>query len=415
MMNHPTSPAAPNTELNENGGANVSFRAPEQLTAIPHVVHIFFGQVRKLSPLMAELRSLHGDVRQTLIVPGYDQDPEYLAAKLPDVDIRYLRMRSREWSARQTPLLKLLRFKEFTLRAMGELRRQGGDIFVAHDMPAVLPLLTRLYRTPERFVFHAHELWTEAAEKLAPFRPLWLMLERLTVRRAARIIVPEANRARIVHEEYGAPTPPIVVMNIPADPPPFRRGSLLRERLELNPDALCVLYQGLLGETRCVMELVEAIAMLPANVHLVLIGLGEEPFMRKLESAMERLEGRLHIFSWMHPEELRAYTASADMGVLLYRNSGRNNFYAAPNKLYEYLFAGLPVVSSAFPGLRAEIEGGGYGFCADPSSPEDIARAIKQASALPPGAEIAGRARAAWRWSDQADILRRVYQELTKE
>ncbi|MFZ1731654.1 MAG: glycosyltransferase [Bacteroidota bacterium] len=381
----------------------------------PHVVHIFFGQVRKLSPLMAELRSLHGDVRQTLIVPGYDQDPEYLAERLPDVDIRYLRMRSREWSARQTPILKLLRFKEFTLRAMLELRRIGGDIIVAHDMPAVLPLLPRLFLAPERVVFHAHELWTEAAENLAPFRPFWRRLERMTVRRAARVIVPEPNRARIVHEEYGSPGLPEVVMNIPADPQPFERGTLLRERLKLPPEAVCVLYQGLLGETRCVMELVEALSALPPHVHLVLIGSGEDAFMRKLQSAEERLGGRLHIFSWMHPEELRAFTASADAGVLLYRNSGRNNYFAAPNKLYEYLFAGLPVVSSAFPGLQAAVEGGGYGFCADPGSPDDIARAITQALALPAGADISQRSRAAWQWSDQADVLRRVYHELTKD
>ncbi len=381
----------------------------------PHVVHIFFGQVRKLSPLMAELRSLGEDFRQTLIVPGYDQDAEYLAERLPDVEIRYLRMRSREWSARQTPLLKLLRFKEFTLRAMWELRRQKGDILVAHDMPAVLPLLLRLLFAPGRVVYHAHELWTEAAENLAPFRPFWRVLERLTVRRAARIIVPEANRARIVHEEYGAPALPEVVMNIPAELPPFERGTLLRERLQLPEDAVCVLYQGLLGDGRCVLELVAAVALLPSRVHLILIGLGEEGYIQQLHNAAEELDGRVHFFSWMHPEELVAFTASADVGVLLYRNQGRNNYYAAPNKLYEYLFTGLPVVSSAFPGLQSAVEGGNFGFCADPANPEDIARAISEALELPAGADIAARSRTAWKWSEQAEKLRRVYHELTKD
>ncbi|MBE0642687.1 MAG: glycosyltransferase [Bacteroidetes bacterium] len=380
-----------------------------------HVVHVFFGQVRKLSPLMAELRSLAGELRQTLIVPGYDQDPEYLAATLPDVDVRYVRMRSREWSARQTPLLKLLRFKEFTLRAMRELRRTDGDIFVAHDMPAMLPMLPRLLCHPERVIFHAHELWTEAAENLAPFRPFWRILERMTVRRAARVIVPEPNRARIVHEEYRSPRLPEIVMNIPADPPPFVRGTLLRERLSLHTDSVCVLYQGLLGETRCVLELVAAVERLPAHVHLVLIGLGEDSFMEKIGQAAERMRGRLHVFGWMHPEELRAFTASADMGVLLYRNSGRNNYYAAPNKLYEYLFAGLPVVSSAFPGLQTVVEVGGYGFCADPASPDDIARAITQAMTIAPGEELARRSRAAWRWSEQVVVLQRLYCEIAQQ
>ncbi len=384
-------------------------------SARPHIVHVFFGQVRKLSPLMAELRSLGDTHRQTLIVPAYDQDPDYLTIQIPDVDIRFLRMRTREWSARQTPLLKLLRFKEFTLRAMRELRRCGGDIVVAHDMPAALPALPLLFGGKRRVVFHAHELWTEAAENLAPLRPFWRVLERTTVRRAARVIVPEPNRARIVHEEYGAPALPAVVMNIPADPPPFARGTLLRERLGLDARAVCVLYQGLLAESRCVLELAEAVALLPEHLHLVLIGLGDDAYMHELRAAADRANGRVHLFEWMHPEELRGFTASADIGVLLYRNRGRNNYYAAPNKLYEYLFAGLPVVASAFPGLQSAVEGGGYGACADPARPDDIARAIAQAAAIAPGADIATRSRAAWNWSDQAAVLRRVYEELLEK
>lgn len=378
----------------------------------PHIVHVFFGQARKLSPLMAELRSFAHEFRQTLIVPAYDQDPDYLATHIPEVEILYLRMRSREWSARQTPFLKLLRFKEFMLRAMAAVRRTRGDLVVVHDMPAVLPLLPRLLGSPDRVVFHAHELWTEAAENLAPLRPVWRVLERFTVRHAARVIVPESNRARIVHEEYGAPLMPAVVMNIPPAPPPYERGMLPRESLALPGDAIIVLYQGLLGESRCIEELVAALAQLPERFHLVLIGTGEEAFMTRLRDAARHTAGRLHILGWMHPEELRAFTAAADIGVLLYRNQGRNNYYAAPNKLYEYLFSGLPVVSSAFPGLRDAIEGGGYGACADPARADDIARAILRAAEIAPGADIAARARATWRWSDQAAVLLTVYQEL---
>jgi glycosyltransferase involved in cell wall biosynthesis len=380
----------------------------------PHIVHVFFGQVRKLSPLMAELRSLRSEMQQTLIIPDYDQDSDYLSATLPDVEIRYIRMRSRQWSARQTAPLKLLRFKEFTFRGMWALRKYPSALIVLHDMPAVLPALGILMLRPARVVFHAHELWSEAAEQLAPMRPFWRVLERWTMRRAARVIVPEANRARIVHEEYASPMPPAVVMNIPPDPPPFRRGELLRERFSLDAQALCVLYQGLLAESRCIVELVRAVGLLPAHVHLVLVGSGEVSFMELLEKECAPISQRVHLLSWMHPEELRECTASADVGVLLYRNSGRNNYYAAPNKLYEYLFAGLPVVASAFPGLRSAVEGGSFGACADPADPAEIADALQQAAAITPGDAIAQRARAQWRWSDQVATLRTAYHELLR-
>lgn len=382
-----------------------------------HVTHVFFGQARKLSPLMAELRSLRTEFRLTLIVPEYDQAPEYLESALDGVDIRYLTMRTRRWSARQTALLKLLRFAEFTIRGMLAVRREYADIIVAHDMPAVLPLFAHLLVRPARVIFHAHELWTEMAEDNVPLRSLWRRLERWTVRRTARVIVPEPNRARILHEEYGARELPAVVMNVPPDPPPFERRTSLRDMLGLPEDAVIVLYQGLIAESRCILELVRAIMTLPEQMHLVLIGIGEDAYLERLREIAEaapRSERRMHMLPWMHAEDLRAMTVSADVGVLLYRNRGRNNYYAAPNKVFEYLFAGLPLVASDFPGLRTIVADRGYGACADPESPEDIARAIAIAAGISPSEQIAMEARAAWSWKDQSDILRREYNTLVE-
>lgn len=380
----------------------------------PRIVHIAFNQARKLPPLLAELRSLREEFDQVLLLPDYDQDPDWLRAQLPGVSIELLRMRSREWSDVQTPVWKLLRFKEFTLRAFAAARRARGDVYVGHDMPGMLPLLPWVEARPSKVVFHAHELWTEAAEANAPLRPLWRIAERHIVRRVARVIVPESNRARIMHEEYGASTPPAVAMNIPADPAPFRRSDYLREKLGLADDAVIVLYQGLLADTRCLEESVNAFAELPPRFHLVMVGQGDESSTERLREAARALPGRVSFLAWMPPERLRDLTASADVGLLLYRNLGRNNYYAAPNKLFEYLFAGLPVVSSAFPGLEAIVAGEGYGACADPADPSAIARAIREAATLPTGGDIARRSRARWRWEAQADVLRGVYHDVLR-
>ena len=382
--------------------------------ARPRVVHVYFGQARKLPPLVAELRSLREDFDQVLILPDYDQDHDWLRDNLPGVETVLVRMRTREWSDRQTPPLKLLRFKEFTLRAYAALRRAKGDVLVAHDMPAMLPLWPWVEARPSKVVFHAHELWTEAAEANAPLRPLWRLAEHRVVRRVARVVVPESNRARILREEYGAALPPAVVMNIPADPAPFRRTDFLREKLGLPDDAVIVLYQGLLAESRCLLESVQAFALLPGNYHFVLVGQGDETYTDQLRTLACTLAGRVHVLDWMPPERLRDVTASADVGLLLYRNLGRNNYYAAPNKLFEYLFAGLPVVSSAFPGLQAIVEGGGFGSCADPADADSISRALRRASEIPAGEDIARRSREQWRWEEQADVLRQMYHGLLR-
>jgi len=77
-------------------------------------------------------------------------------------------------------------------------------------------------------------------------------------------------------------------------------------------------------------------------------------------------------------EEVAPYTASADMGILLYRNDCRNNYYCAPNKLFEYMMMGLPVIAPDFPGIVPLVEGGEIGLCVDPASPAAIAAAVNR-------------------------------------
>ena len=376
------------------------------------IVHIVFNQARKLPPLMAELRSLSADFDLVLFLPDYDQDPDYLARQLPNVEIVYLPMQSRERSAAQTPVRKLQRFIEFTRRAMHALKQEPRALLVGHDMPAMLPLLPWLFRRRRTVIYNAHELWSEAAENNAPLRPLWRVLERVVCRRSARVIVPEVNRAGILHREYGAKQLPLVVRNIPADPAPYRRSSALRKQLEISCHDTVVLYQGLFAATRCLLPLLHAFEQLPGSYHLVLAGEGDPAYTQEIERAGAALPGRIHRLAWMPPDELRDITAGASVGVLLYSREGRNNVYAAPNKLYEYLFAGLPLVSSEFPGLRSVIEKGGYGACADPDDPASIADAIRRATELPGGKLLAARARAEFRWEDEVWRLRDLYREL---
>lgn len=378
---------------------------------LPRIAHIAFNQVRKLPVLGAELRALRDEFEADLIVPSYDQHPEALREQLPDVRIRYVHLFSREYSARQTPMLKLLRFVEFTVKAMWQAWRSRAALLVGHDMPGMLPLLPWVLFAPRRVIFAAHELWTEAAEDNAPLRPVWRAVERYIVRRVERVVVPEENRARIMHEEYGARVLPAVVRNIPEHAPTIVRGDALHRLLGVDGDARLLLYQGLIAESRCLLELIDAVATLGPEVRLVLIGEGDGEYGRRVDEKMKALGGRGHRIGWTAPDELARLTASADVGVLLYRNNGRNNYYAAPNKLYEYLFAGLPVLASAFPGLTSVVEQGGYGVCADPQLPEAIAHSISAALNIPAGETIAMRAREQFRWDGEAEVLRCVYRK----
>jgi glycosyltransferase involved in cell wall biosynthesis len=156
----------------------------------------------------------------------------------------------------------------------------------------------------------------------------------------------------------------------------------------------------------------------PEPVCLVLMGRGFEEYTTRLSHLIGelRLQRRVFLHPYVPYHLLHEYSCSADIGILLYRNDCRNNYYCAPNKLYEYLQAGLPVITSAFPGLLPVVEALDIGRCVDPESPAEIAKAIR---ALCQDTEAATRkeriltlAREKFRWEREFPNILRLYETL---
>jgi glycosyltransferase involved in cell wall biosynthesis len=218
-------------------------------------------------------------------------------------------------------------------------------------------------------------------------------------------------------EEFGADPPPLTVRNCP----PFRapiRSSRLRDELTRR-GIVCetiVLYQGLVESGRCIEEIAEATRRFDEGIVLVIVGDG----FGKWSDPATALAGydRIVVLPRVPYEELPSFTASADVGILLYRNDCRNNYYCAPNKVFEYMMMGLPVIAASYPGMRALVEGEAVGLCVDPGSPTEIAAAVNRIAA-----DRQGRARMSanglrlsverYNWESEFGALLERYRSLT--
>ena len=128
---------------------------------------------------------------------------------------------------------------------------------------------------------------------------------------------------------------------------------------------------------------------------------------------------RIHVLPAVPPAELHDWVAAADVVAMPIQASTLNHRLTTPNKLFEAMAAGVPVVASDLPGMASIVMETGCGVLCDPADPESIAAAIRSIlDASPDEREAYGtRGRRAadetYNWESQAALLFAEYGRLT--
>jgi glycosyltransferase involved in cell wall biosynthesis len=305
-----------------------------------------------------------------------------------------------------------------TLRSALKVIGTRADAYHAHDITA-LPtcyLAARLRR--KRLIFDAHELPLTQQHILekAGLAGVSRALLRLMMRRCDGSIAVSPPLIDEMQKLYGGPRATLV-RNCPDYQPPVQ-SDLLRERLGLGAQTRVALYQGGLQANRALDVLVRAAPYLAPGHVIVVMGKGEqEAALRALIAELQVAE-RVVLTPAVPYAELLRVTASADLGLIVYRPTYSLNVrYCLPNKLFEYLMAGVPVLASPLDAVAEILTTYDAGRVVASLEPQAVAEAIS-ALLADEGARRRMRengwraAREEFRWELEQRTLVALYQRM---
>ncbi len=283
-----------------------------------------------------------------------------------------------------------------------------------------LPALDRIRtRHGGRSVYDSRDVYLRSRDfdGMRPWqRRLMTWFEARWARRADAVVTVNDSYARILARDLGIPTPP-VVMNCPDRwHPPVPRPDRIRQRLGLPAATRIVLYQGQLISHRGIEQAMDAILDIDDAV-LVLMGMGKRERYTTLASG-PTYAGKVLVIEAVPPQELLEWTASADVMVMAIQPNSENHRYTTPQKLWEAMAAGVPVVASDLPGMASVVRETGCGELCDPTSAVSIAAAIRRIlDGGPDGIRTVGdrglaAAHERYNWETQFQVLDGVYARL---
>lgn len=304
-------------------------------------------------------------------------------------------------------------YASLNLRLFFYLLFKRTDIIVANDLDTLLPAFVISRLRNKELVYDSHEYFTEA-EGLTN-RPLpkrvWLSIEGFIFPKLKHVLTVNETIAGIYRALYHVPVQ--VVRNVP----PLRERPLPVARVELGlpENKRIILLQGAyIDPDRGGMEAALSMEFLP-NALLLIIGSGRDlPNIQRVV-AEKRLQDRVRFISKLPFQELQRFTATADVGLSLDKPLHLNYAYSLPNKLFDYMHAGLPVLVSDLPELRRVVEGYDIGRIVNQVEPRSIADALLQMfndDALSRWRTNALLASNELNWQKEEECVKKVYEQL---
>lgn len=265
---------------------------------------------------------------------------------------------------------------EYNLRLFFYLLKSKFDVFVANDLDT-LPanyLASRIKRKP--LVYDSHEYFTEVPELIGRpvIKAIWTWLEKFLVPKVDAAYTVCDSIAEVYHDLYKVDFK--VVRNLPVCSATETITHPMTQSHRMSNSSKIILYQGALNLGRGIEAAIRSMQYLE-GAELWLAGDGDLTSQLKELVAELNLGMKVKFLGRLPLHQLHEVTRLADLGISLEEDLGLNYRFALPNKLFDYIQAGVPVLVSNLPEMRHIVEHYQIGAIAENHQRKELAELFK--------------------------------------
>ena len=279
-----------------------------------------------------------------------------------------------------------------------------ADLILANDLDT-LPacrILGWLKRSP--VVYDSHEFFTESVGLMnrPVVRGIWKRIEKAFLPGVAVAYTVSEPIAEAYFKRYN------VAFKVVRNYPDLSRFPL-RSNIHPYPQSKYILYQGVFNPCRSLPQLIRSMTLVDDEYHLILAGYGELTGELKELVNVLNLSNRVKFTGTMEYSQLIQYTYYASLGIALEEPESLSFRYSLPNKVFDYVAAGLPFISMGTPLVKQLIDEHGIGFICESNAPELLAARINEVLADNRGLErvrsAQKNARQSFNWQNECSRL----------
>jgi len=248
---------------------------------------------------------------------------------------------------RKSDLSDGLKYIEFNVKIVFSFLFKKIDIINCHSL-VVLPIgvFFKIFKK-NKLIYDAHELETERNGMSEKGKKVTKWIEKQLIPYVDELIVVSNSIAKWYKTTYHLDHVS-VVRNIPVRMKlEDFRSTVLRDHFNLHTNEIAFMYQGLITKGRGIDICLEAFAEADPDKHIIFMGFGDTQKIKDFELRYLNI----HFFPAVKPNEILRYTSSVDIGISLIENTCLSYYYCLPNKFFEYMSSGIPVIASNFPDM----------------------------------------------------------------